>query len=81
MPYVLDAAPVVDGYVADIGLSGRLGSNPRLGSAGQGPVRPSVGHPRPRTAAPHVQRHLPRGRRPDRPPGQHQTGTRSTPAG
>ncbi|WP_435826637.1 M24 family metallopeptidase [Nonomuraea dietziae] len=28
MPYVLDAAPVVDGYVADIGLSGRLGSNP-----------------------------------------------------
>ncbi len=28
MPYVLDCAPVMDGYVADIGYSGVLGSNP-----------------------------------------------------
>lgn len=27
MPYVLDAAPVMDGYVADIGFSGCLGGN------------------------------------------------------
>ncbi|WP_106400815.1 M24 family metallopeptidase [Actinocorallia populi] len=28
MPYVLDAAPIVDGYTADIGYSGCLGDNP-----------------------------------------------------
>ncbi|RJL30365.1 M24 family metallopeptidase [Bailinhaonella thermotolerans] len=28
MPYVLDVAPIVDGYVADIGYSGCLGPNP-----------------------------------------------------
>lgn len=28
MPYVLDCAPVVDGYTADIGYAGKLGDNP-----------------------------------------------------
>ncbi|MBT2365516.1 aminopeptidase P family protein [Streptomyces sp. ISL-10] len=28
MPYVLDCAPVVDGYTADIGYAGRIGDNP-----------------------------------------------------
>ena len=28
MPYVLDCAPVVDGYTADIGYAGKIGDNP-----------------------------------------------------
>jgi Xaa-Pro aminopeptidase len=30
MPYILDCAPVVDGYTADIGFTGCLGDNPDL---------------------------------------------------
>ena len=30
MPFILDCAPIVDGYTADIGYSGCLGENPVL---------------------------------------------------